>query len=52
MVVVADTSPMNYLVLIRQIDLRTQLYKQILIPTAVLAELEHPGAPKAVRDWP
>jgi hypothetical protein len=51
MIVVADTSPINYLVLIRQIDLLTQLYKQILIPTAVLAELEHPGAPKAVRDW-
>ena len=51
MIVVADTSPINYLILIRQIDLLTQLYKQILIPTAVLAELEHPGAPKAVRDW-
>jgi predicted nucleic acid-binding protein len=40
MVVVADTSPINYLVLIGQIDLLTRLYKRILIPPAVLAELK------------
>jgi predicted nucleic acid-binding protein len=32
MVVVADTSPINYLVLIEQIDLLTRLYTRILIP--------------------
>jgi predicted nucleic acid-binding protein len=51
MVVVADTSPINYLVLIAQIDLLAGLYKHILIPPAVLAELKHPLAPKPVRDW-
>ena|ERR1044071_2208873 len=51
MIVVADTSPINYLVLIGQIDLLKQLYTRILIPSAVLAELTHPVAPKAVRDW-
>ena len=51
MVVVADTSPINYLVLIGQIDLLTRLYTRILIPPAVLAELKHPLAPKLVRDW-
>ena len=51
MVVVADTSPINYLVLIAQIDLLKQLYARILIPPAVLAELKHPVAPKPVRDW-
>jgi len=51
MVVVADTSPINYLVLIAQIDLLAALYKRILIPPAVLAELKHPLAPKPVRDW-
>jgi predicted nucleic acid-binding protein len=51
MVVVADTSPINYLVLIGQIDLLTRLYTRILIPPAVLAELKHPLAPKPVRDW-
>jgi predicted nucleic acid-binding protein len=51
MVVVADTSPINYLVLIGQIDLLTRLYTRILIPPAVLAELKHPLAPKPVREW-
>jgi predicted nucleic acid-binding protein len=51
MVVVADTSPINYLVLIEQIDLLARLYTRILIPPAVLAELKHPLAPTAVRDW-
>jgi predicted nucleic acid-binding protein len=51
MIVVADTSPINYLVLIGQIDLLARLYARILIPPAVLAELKHPVAPKAVRGW-
>jgi predicted nucleic acid-binding protein len=51
MVVVADTSPINYLVLIAQIDLLTGLYTRILIPPAVLAERKHTLAPKPVRDW-
>jgi predicted nucleic acid-binding protein len=51
MVVVADTSPINYLILVRQIDLLPRLYKRILIPPGVLAELRHPIAPKPVRDW-
>jgi predicted nucleic acid-binding protein len=51
MVVIADTSPINYLVQIGQIDLLARLYTRILIPPAVLAELMHPLAPKPVRDW-
>ncbi|MGA2599574.1 MAG: hypothetical protein ABSH09_21580 [Bryobacteraceae bacterium] len=50
MVVVADTSPINYLVPIAQIDLLHRLYTRILIPPAVLAELKHPAAPRPVRD--
>ncbi len=51
MIVVADTSPINYLVLIEQIDLLTRLHTRILIPPAVLAELKHPLVPKPVRAW-
>ena len=51
MVVVADTSPINYLVLIDQIEILSRLYSQILIPPAVLEELRHPAAPKPVRDY-
>jgi predicted nucleic acid-binding protein len=51
MIVVADTSPINYLVLIGQINLLNQLYGRTLIPSAVLAELRHPAAPRTVREW-
>src|SRR6266478_6379354 len=51
MVVVADTSPINYLVLIGQIEILPRLYSRILIPPAVLGELKHQVAPKPVRDW-
>jgi predicted nucleic acid-binding protein len=51
MVVVADTSPVNYLVLIGQIEILPRLYTRIPIPPAVLAELNHPAAPEPVRHW-
>lgn len=51
MVVVADTSPINYLILIDQIEILPRLYSRILIPPAVLEELKHPVAPESVRDW-
>jgi predicted nucleic acid-binding protein len=51
MVVVADTSPVNYLVLIGQIEILPRLYTRILIPPAVLDELKHPLAPEPVRNW-
>ena len=48
MIVVADASPLNYLVLIDQIDLLPVLYQKVLIPEAVFAELRRPRAPKSV----
>jgi len=50
MVVVADASPINYLVLIGQIEILPRLYTRIVIPSAVLGELKHPVAPELVRD--
>ena len=49
-IVVAGTSPINYPILIGKIDLLKELYMRILVPTAVLAELKHPFAPKPVQD--
>jgi predicted nucleic acid-binding protein len=51
MIVVADTSPINYLVLIGQIDVLEMLYQSVLIPTAVHDELLSAKAPAAVRIW-
>lgn len=49
--VVADTGPVRYLAVIELIHLLPQLFDQIIIPTAVLAELTHPHAPEAARRW-
>jgi predicted nucleic acid-binding protein len=50
-VVVADTSPLNYLVQCEVVGVLGQLYGEVVIPQAVLDELTHPGAPEAVRRW-
>jgi predicted nucleic acid-binding protein len=50
-VVVADTSPLNYLILIEAIDLLPRLYGKIIIPTEVLDELMNDGAPNQVSEW-
>ena len=51
MIVVADTSPVNYLLLIDCIDLLPQLYGQVVVPSAVQEELLDAGAPTRVRSW-
>jgi predicted nucleic acid-binding protein len=50
-VVIADTSPLNYLILIEAIDLLPRLYGRIIIPIEVLDELIDDGAPSQVSDW-
>ena len=51
MLVVADTTPINYLVLIGQVTILAALYEQVVIPSAVATELRHPKAPDVVRAW-
>ena len=50
-VVVADTSPLNYLVLIGQIDVLRRLYGRVVVPPEVFAELTDRAAPRAVEEW-
>ncbi len=50
-VVISDTSPIRYLILIGEIEILPKLYRYIFVPHAVLEELNHPRAPDAVRDW-
>jgi predicted nucleic acid-binding protein len=50
-IVVADTSPINYLAIIGEADLLKRLYGHVLIPPAVMRELQHPAAPAAVQTW-
>lgn len=51
MLVVADTTPLNYLVLIEHITILASLYERVVIPSAVAVELRHPKAPAVVRAW-
>ena len=51
MIVVADTSPLNYLIIIGQIHLLSCLYTAVMIPPAVANELRQPDAPERVRTW-
>jgi predicted nucleic acid-binding protein len=51
MIVVSDTSPINYLILIGHIDLLPKLFQQITIPQAVQSELSDALAPSPVQAW-
>ncbi len=51
MLVVTDTTPLNYLVLIAQVDTMAALFGSVIIPQAVADELRHPRAPELVQQW-
>lgn len=51
MIIVSNTSPINYLILIGQIDLLPNLFQQIIIPQAVYTELSDRLAPPPVQAW-
>jgi predicted nucleic acid-binding protein len=50
-VVVADTGPLNYLVLIGESDILPKLFEAVFVPEAVRTELRHRDAPPTVRAW-
>lgn len=51
MIVVADSGPPHYLILIEQIELLRRFYGQVTIPDAVADELRAAGSPEVVRNW-
>ena len=51
MIVVSDTSPLNYLVWIGAVNILPDLFGGIAIPEAVHRELLDAGAPEPVRAW-
>jgi predicted nucleic acid-binding protein len=50
-VVVADSSPLNYLTLIGVVDVLHRLYGRVVVPDEVVAELIESAAPQEVRQW-
>jgi predicted nucleic acid-binding protein len=51
MIVVSNTSPLNYFALIELQHILPALFSAVLVPGAVLRELRSPGAPALVTDW-
>jgi predicted nucleic acid-binding protein len=51
MLVIADASPLHYLILIASTAILPALFDRLVIPRAVAAELQHPQTPTAVRVW-
>lgn len=51
MIVISDTSPINYLILIDAIEILEKPFGRIVIPEAVFTELQHAKTPRPVKDW-
>jgi predicted nucleic acid-binding protein len=51
MIVVADSGPLHYLILLEQIELLRRFYGQVLVPEPVASELSAAGAPALVQEW-
>ena len=51
MIVVSDTTPINYLILIDQIGLLKKLYSRLIIPESVFEEMQRMQTPEKVRQW-
>ena len=50
-VVVADTSPLNYLIQINCDHVLPALYERVFVPSVIIEELRHPRAVAGVRAW-
>lgn len=51
MIVIADTGPINYLILIGEIELLPALYERVAVPPSACEELGRLRAPEVVRAW-
>ena len=51
MIIVADTSPICYLILLGKIELLQQLFGRVIIPQRVYSELISERAPSQVQEW-
>ena len=49
--VIADTGPINYLILIGSIDILPRVFERVVLPAPVQAELSSPFAPSPVQRW-
>ena len=50
-IVVSDASPLHYLILVGAVDFLPRLFSEVIIPSAVAAELTHSNTPHLVSRW-
>ena len=51
MIVIADASPLHYLILVQAVDVLPRLFQRVLIPDEVCSELRHIHALAEVQRW-
>lgn len=51
MIVVSDTTPLNYLILLDSADVLPAIFGRVHAPSSVMNELAHPRGPESVRAW-
>jgi predicted nucleic acid-binding protein len=51
MMVVSNTTPLNYLILTESVHVLPAIFGRVYAPSAVIEELSHPRSPPAVRAW-
>jgi predicted nucleic acid-binding protein len=49
--VIADTGPSNYIILIGHADILPSLFHRVVLPAAVCDELKNPKTPSLVQQW-
>jgi len=49
--IIADTGPVNYLLLTGYIDILPGMFEKVILPAAVRDELFDPDSPELVRTW-
>jgi predicted nucleic acid-binding protein len=51
MIVISDSTPLHYLILIDEIQVLGELFGQVVIPQAVFDELQHENTRPGVKSW-
>ena len=51
MIVVSDTTPLHYLILIDEVEILPRVLGEIIIPSVVFEELQHDHAPNKIKEY-
>jgi hypothetical protein len=51
LIIVADTTPIHYLILIGEAEVLKEMFGRVIVPQAVVDELTRDRTPQTVRDW-